>query len=286
MKDGYKDVSDLYARGDVLVLMNGKQVWVQALNSFEMEECRTAARVARARLVNVLRQPDSDEAQVVRAQFRDGRREEAIRNLVDSRQDEITLKISMEIDADPEWQEVIDLVSRSKDIASRGPTEEEAKALEESSHKYVAFINRRVQEETDLLTKEMEALDDQQLEDAILDNYIRREGDRIAMDEYRLAEMALAARTCDAEMDDNGTWVHKIPVSQREPIWDRKEMRSLPEQLQQEIQLVLRTLNMPAQTAKDSAAPASSSDSSVPPNEEEASQPSTPEATSSSPPGT
>lgn len=286
MKDGYKDVSDLYARGEVLELMNGKLVWVQVLNSFELEECRTAARVARARLVNALKHEDSSESQIVRSQFREGHRDVAIDSIMSGRQDEISLKIAMEVESDPEWNEAIELVKRGKDVASRGPTDEESEALNRASAKYVDFIQSRVGEETELMRAELEALSDEQLEQEVLDEFVKRQGERAAYDEYRLCEMALAARTCDAKwVEEEGRWDHAIPVSEREPIWTKEEMRGLPEQLQMEIQTTLRSLSMTGQQAKGSAAQPSSSDSSQPPSEEAALQPSTPTETSSSHPG-
>lgn len=287
MKDGYKDVGDLYADGEVLKLRNGKLVWVQVLNSFELDECRTAARVAKARTINALEREDSPEAQIVRSQFRRGRRDLSIAHLLEMGMDEISLKVAQEIEADPEWEATMELLTRSNDIASRGPTDEEARALEEASIKYVQQINRRMDEEQELRRLALDALDDEQLEQEIVDAYIIQQGNHVAMEEYRLREIALAARTCDAEWDEaNEIWKHQIPISEREPIWSPEEARKLPEPLQAEIQAILRKLNMTGQTAKDSAEVASSSDSSLPPSEGEASQPSTPTEMSVALPGT
>lgn len=283
----YKQVSDLYVEGTELELRNGLVLWMQVLNPFEVDEARNAAQVAKARMVLALKTQGSDELGKLEAKFQEAGRDRVIEEMVNARSNELLVKVLEEIEDDPEWTESRSILEREDELKARPETDPERKLLEDLNVKYVQEIQKRLQDEEEWATRELETLDDDALLERFKEMWIEHRGGDRAMAEYHLTEVYHAARACEGVQGDDGVWDHSECEAHRLLAFeDREEVRSLPEPLQTEMQQIMIELNMSTREGKDSGSPASSSDSSALPSEQEASTPSTPTETPSVAPGT
>lgn len=281
----WRNVSDLYVTGVVVPLEGDSQIWLQVLNPFEQEECRTASRAARARAMAALK-PGCDELEAAKAAYLANGRQGAVEMLVQDHYGEFLLEIQNELEADPEWHDRLVLVHHGSDVAHQPATPEEEEAITDATREYMEAMNRGHAERSARQTDVYEAFPDDRLEQEIVKHYIDRRGNEAAGAEYGLCELYLAARICDAEWDGE-KWVHAIPSSERVRIWDSlDEVRALPDALLTLLRDELGKLNMSHREGKGSGARAISSISLPPSKPAEDSTPSTPDETPSEPLGT
>lgn len=285
-KGKYKRLASLYATGDVLELEDGIVLWMQVINSFEYDECRNAAQVAKARLTLALRDEDSDELAKMRAAIESEGRGQMIALLAEAKQGEWMVQATEEIMDDPEWADRIAVIERADEAEAAPPTEDEKKLLAKINTEYFAEVNERMEAERKAEVRRLEAMTDEDLHADYLDLWVERRGGEAAMANYRLYESFYAARACEGTKKEDGTWDHSECNGHRERAFDTiEELRELPDELQGLMVEKMAELNMSVREAKDSGSETSSSDSLPAPSEPEDSQASAPQEASSTPPG-
>lgn len=282
----YRRVPDLYVHGTELVLDEDTVMWVQVLNSYEMEEARHDAQTAQARIAMALREEGSDELAKAEARFFINGREAAVEALVDAYAGETLVKVNQELQSDPEWEERLDIARRGEDLAQ--PMEDAERALiDKINRDYLAEVSARLEQEREYLQKRFADMTIDELREQWMERYLDSRGSDAAMAEYAITEVWYAARVCDGFRNDDGTWSHASCEGHRMRVWETKaEVRELPTELMQLISDAVTELNMSPREAKNSDRPGSSSASSPQPNAEAVSSASTQEESPATAPGT
>ena len=125
MLDRLRRVTDLFVEGTEMPLGMDDQnkpvvVWVNKLNSFEVEEARRDAVAARGLRLLELEKEDNPERQAMLSQvgrWSDDRLREA---RVDQQSDELYLAVVNDLEADEEWGEKIGMLRRLPQLDCRG----------------------------------------------------------------------------------------------------------------------------------------------------------------------
>jgi hypothetical protein len=283
----YRRVTDLYVRGRELTLRDGTIMWVQVLNSFEVEAAREDGRGARARMVMALQEHGSDELAKVEASFFVIGRERIIEQLVDAKYPESLVRANETIANDPDWTERLAISARQDEILSREPSDPERQLLDKINQDYLVESGQLIDEALEDHRKKFEAMSDVEVRDAFVKLYIDQRGAGVALAEHRLSEVFFAARCCDGTQSTDGIWDHSSCDNHHVQVFEnRREVRDAPDDLIEEIHAALSQLNMTPRDAKNSDRPQSSSASSLPSNEEEASTASGPDVIPVADPGT
>lgn len=284
----YRKVTDLYVTGAELVLKDGTVMWLQVLNPFEMEEARHAAQSARARLVMALQNHGGDEMAYVEAALWSDGIEQAREKVLDFKAAGSVMEAVLAIKNDPDWKERLDILDRTD--ADETPLEPAEKELfQKLQLEYVAEVQRRVQDEESYLAQELAKAGREELLEEYKRLYIDRRGAEVANSEFRVTEVFYGARVCEGKQleGDEVGWDHSGCEGHQVQVFESKaEVRSLPEELAEQIGLAYQHLAMSLRDAKDLDRLASSSVSSRQPSAEAASTPSTPDETPSDAPGT
>lgn len=296
LNDRLRRVTDLFVEGAELYLGLDDSnepivMWVNKLNSFEVEEARRDGAVQRGIRVAALTADDNPERIAMEASVRVWDNERLAQNRLDQMSDEIYLRVLDDIDTDPEMREAVDMVRRGTVLLATAPEDDPRReALLEAQNKYLEAIRvnqERVRNETlaDLL--EMSRRD---LENDFTEAWRNRASLEVFMEERRVSELYVALRDCQASVerstDDPATfrYDHSACDHSRRLLLGRDEVRHLPERV---IELAIETLEkitVPAREAGNSDAPESSSDSPERPSAEEESAPSIPTETPSAAP--
>lgn len=277
----YKRVPDLYVVGTEHKLRDDTIVWLQVLNPLQRDEAQHDAQVARSRLIMALKSGHgSDERTKVEAAFFDDGREGAVRRLVNASLATHLVKTVDSIKSDPDWKEKLEIMDRSDELLARAAEDVERKLLTDINHEYVEEVTRRQNEEEAYLEKKFREFTDEQLIADYVELYVGRRGADVAAAEFMLTEIWYAARVCEGVEMAPGEYDHSECENHVLQAYETKaEVRSLPEDLQQELAGVMQTLNMSVFDAKNSDRQGSSSGSSPLPSAPEGSTPSTPAAT-------
>lgn len=283
----YRRVPELYTQGVELELKDGSAVYIKALNPYELQEARHDAQVARARIVMALKEHASEELDKVKATFFSDGREGAITRILDHRSSDVLMKATDAVANDPDWQERLDIAARSDDILAKPIEDPERKLLDEINRQYLTEVNERMVAELDFQREQITQMTEEQMLDEYVEMYIDSHGAQSAMAEHSLTEIWYAVRACDGVKKEDGTWDHEACDGHRLQVYESKrEIRDLPEELQQAYEAALQALNMTVREAKNSDRQGSSSGSSPLPSEEGASTPSTQTGIPAAVPGT
>jgi hypothetical protein len=217
-KSKYRRLVDLYVTGTEFVLKDGTPLWLQVLNPFEREVVRREAQVAQARQILAMKEHGSEEHDRVRAGFYAEGRDAAVVHLVDG---ELTKGFGKVVDAirnDPEWTERLEIFDRGQDDTAVLTTEEEL-LLGKIEADFYTEIGKRSQTERDFLMGKYEALDDDALWDSFLEMWLDRLGQQTAMEEYKVGQIAYAARVCEGRQRRRDAWDHSECAGHEERVW-------------------------------------------------------------------
>lgn len=281
----YKGLTSLYVEGVTHELRGGHIVWLQSMNNFELEEARSAAQAARARMKLALEQEDSDETAKFRAEFETVSRERVVSLLASARADKAVPEIIEALDNDPEWRERLDIIEMDDELV-REPTPDEKKLLERYNTEYLTEVADRVEAERSFQETSLEQLDEESLRREFSTLYVDKVSTDASMQEYKAAELYHATRVCEAVKNED-EWTHEACGGHPTRLFDSKQdVRSQPDSLLDELSEALNSISMTPRQGKGSGSPASSSDSSPQPEQEEGSTPSTQEETPTEPLGT
>lgn len=278
----YKRLTDLGVRGiELRPDPDTPLVYIQKLNSFEMEESRRDAQVARSRVVMALRKEDGDEMLAMRDMVTRLEKARLVEGIVGSHYTRNVGVASNAIYADPTWHERLDIMDRTN--RDTVPDDEKA-VLDKINGEYLDELTARVkvleEDERERLTNDP----DEALHTEYIETFVETRASATFMREMRYQEVLFGVRMCDAE-GDMGPWDH-TPCQHERLYEDVEEVRALSDELLAAYGRAFDQVNVPGRQAKGSASRQASSEPSRPPSVEEASAPSTQEAPSGTQGGT
>lgn len=282
VKGRYKNVQDLFVVGTE-VEVGDAVMWVQALNPFELDDCRESAATARARIMLALKEHGTDEEAQVRSRFEAAGRDGAISEIADYESNRKVGEVMEQIRFDEDWDERMTILEREEEIIARPPGDEEKLLLAQINREYITEIGERLTRLRDDVVRELESLDEGSLRQRYIDVWLDRVGTDRMMSEYQLTQLYYAARECASPV---GNFDHSECDHSVRAFDSKEEVRTAPAELQYLLAEALNRLDMTPRQAKNSDRQGSSSASSPLPSEPEASTRSTRGATPEPVPGT
>lgn len=292
--DRLRRVTDLFVEGKTLFLGledDGKPVtvWVNKLNSFEMEESRRDAVTARGLRLLELVKTDNPERQALMARVERWSDEELVRHRVDQQGDEIYLDVINDLESDKDWAEKIAIMRRLPtllDDSGAPENDERRKQLTDLNQEYMKALGDRLEKATNDKAVDLAKLSREHLVEDFMESWRSRLSLDEFMQEKRATELYAAMRECQAEMlpgafrDDEGRWNHAKCDHRIRLLEARAAVKLLPEPLLEKVINTLDDITTPDREAGNSDAPVSSSAPSEQDAAAEASTPSTPTETS------
>ncbi len=287
MSSRFRRLTDLFVTGTPLPLPDGSYLWVQALNSYQRDECVSDAQIARSRLVMALREK-GDERLKIEGRFYETGRPTMIQDLATHRASSKMGEYIEQMRADPDWSERMEILLRTDEKDTATPlTVEEVDLMASVNTAVMDELARRETEEVAFLTQSFEKLTDDDLIDEWTEDWLEGKGGDIAQGEYRLTEIWYATRWCAAIANADGELDHGACDGHRPKVFENRQgVREVSNELMSLIYAALSDLNMVGSDPKGSASAGSSSRSSPTPSAEEESRASTSAETPNSRPGT
>ena len=260
-----KTLADLYVRGNDLTLDDGQnqvKVWVQKLNPVETSQAARKADAARARVLTVRRDRQSEECMAVYSDILALTRDEQIEYLVNAERSIMMPKVEEELATTEEWAKD-GYLQGLRDAWREGLAEvfvdndEEHADWTEAQRVHdelVRFLDLVVKETNRNLEDHQEALgtmSSQELEDAVAELHFRNIGDRTWLEEFYRCEIWLGVRSAD---------------DHHERIFDKRaEVDELQLELLDQLKDSFRAITVDPVEGKDSAGNPPSSESSEAP---------------------
>lgn len=292
--DRLRRVTDLFVEGKTLFLGlddDGKPVtvWVNKLNSFEVEESRRDAVSARGLRLLELVKTDNPERQALMARVERWSDEELIRHRVDQLGDEIYLETINDLESDKDWAENIEIMRRLPQLlADSGAPEDDPrrKQLDDLNTQYLQTLSDRLDKATDDKAVDLAKLGRENLVEDFMESWRSRLSLDEFMQEKRATELYAAMRECQAEdlpglhQDAEARWNHAKCDHRTRLLDARAAVKLLPEPLLEKVIETLEEITAPDREAGNSDAPVSSSAPSEQDVPAEASPASTPTETS------
>ena len=287
-------VTDLFIEGTELYFgMDEVQqpivMWVNKLNSFEIEEARRDAMVKRGMRIAELSKPENPEFAAVMATINGWTDDKLAEERVEQKGDELYLDVLNDIEAEEGWKEKLDTIRRGPTLLDDegAPDDDPRRAdLLAVQQEYIAKVREgqeRAQQEALREVKD-------QGRAAIIEEYLEHWRNRVSLDvfmsERRVSELYAALRDCKAkvrfELPRDGS-TQKLEFDHTDCnhsvrlLSARSDVYSLPEAIIERAGDALDGITATPRDAGNSDAPASSSASSEQSSAEvEASTPSTP----------
>lgn len=291
--DRLRRVTDLFIEGAPLPLgMDDENkpvvIWVNKLNSFEVEEARRDAVTARGLRLLELEKDDNPEHRAITARMSRWSLEELAEARVEQQIDELYLGALNDLEADDDWGPKIEQMRRMPTLLDDegAPADDPRRTqLTDLNSEYLQELQARL----DARQKEARtAVLDQERKD-IEAEYLESWRNRMSLDEFmqerRTTEIYAALRECRATQSGTG-YDHTDCNHAKRLLDSRAAVRTLPEALIEAVIDKLGEVTSPERTAGNSGAPVSSSAPSEPQKLAEAGEPSTPEVTSPAAPTT
>ena len=294
LEDRLRRVTDLFVEGSECYLGMDRDnkpvmIWVNKLNSFEIEETRRDGMVRRGERILQLSKEDSPEYQSIKATLDRWSDEDLRQRRVDQRSEEIYLNTINDLEGDEVWAEKLSMMRRLPTLLDdQKATVDDPRRdqLEKLNNEYLEALRQGQEKRQREFLTEIEQLDRETLEE----DYFEAWRNRVSLDEYmeekRVTELFYAMRDCVAtEKGRDSTtgrllWDHSDCNHASRLLQQRKQVRELPETVIEKVIDILDDVTVPFRESGNSDAPASSSASSERPNEEADSTASTPEETS------
>lgn len=281
-------VTDLFIEGEEVFLGNDAGnvpvvIWVNKLNSFEIEEARRDGIVQRGLKMRDLADPDSPERAAFDAEVRLMNDERLQQAWVNHHVEEMYLDVVNEIETSEEWRTKVEEMRRLPELltdAGAPQTDPRWKQVEELQIAYMEAIRAGQEKAQKDSLREAQDFARDDLEASYFEKWRERQTLDIFMEERRITEIYVSARECDATRDGDG-WDHRACDHGKRLLPHRSMVKSLPPQIIEKIIDVLDDITTPQREAGNSDAPVSSSAPSEPSSASEApSTPSSQEATS------
>jgi len=257
-------------------------IWIAKLNAFEEEQANQAGRVARARLINAIREIGSPEWEVVQAQKRDIVDIVMVQSIVASRESELFIKAMTEMRGDERWREQLEILDQSE--------ESELKGIELEAHKKMraettaALLDLHKQKMDDL-AHDLGEMSRPDLEEHFEASFLNEQGMAAFGSERARHHLFLCMRICQASppAGDNARWDHSKCDHQQMFLASVNEADQLPQSVREKVEDAYASVAVSPSVARFTDALASSSESPEPSVKEAVSTPSGPEGTSPEP---
>lgn len=270
-----KRVTDLFVEGIEVYLGdddsgNPVVVWVNKLNSFEIEDARRDGVARRGERMAELGKPDNPERAGMEAEMATWTDEGLQRAWVTQKVDEVYLDVLNDIETDPEWRERVERMRRLPDLLDDGNVPEDdprRKELAEEQNAYVQAVADGQAAKHKELLEEAAGMERSALERDFAEKWRQRQTLDEFMEERRSTELFIALRECQATRkgtadDGRQLWDHTNCNHNQKLLPDRKMVRQLPEPVIAKVIDAVDGLRISQREAGNSDAPASSSASS------------------------
>jgi hypothetical protein len=291
-------VTDLFVEGTEVYLGDDEAgqpvvIWVNKLNSFEVEEARRDGQARRGLRMVELGKEDNPERAGIVAEMALWDDDQLAKNYVGQKADEIDLEAYNDHYADPEQRELLETITRMPQLLDEAGVAEDDPRRTELMNAQAAWMQALADRTKKLRSRALEdarAEEREALERAFIENWRQRETLDVFMAERRNTQLFYALRECKAQDVSTGArpgkvWDHSACDHSQRLVEDRAEVRMLPDTIMARCIETLDEITVPQREAGNSDAPASSSASSEPARQPEAtSQGSSPEVAPSEPP--
>jgi len=290
MESGLQGISALFQEGTEANLgtdQAGKPVvvWMNKLNSFEVEESLRDASVARAERMASLGD-DSSEVRGAKVEVDLWSDDDLAMAIVSFQDAECTMEALNNLQAEHEgWMELEDHVRRGPQLlADDGvqPGDPRFETLNDKMNEYMRLLNAEVSKVTAEHLADLKDKSRPKLEAKFMEQWRSRRTTDEWQGAKRMTEIWLSARRCEAVLEGGGrtlagemVWDHSACDHSVKQFSERKQIRRIPDGAMQIIVRAFESLQMSPRDMGNSDAPASSSASSEPSSTpEEASSPS------------
>ncbi len=265
-------VTDLFVEGEEVFLGLDETgdpvvIWVNKLNSFEIEEARRDGIVQRGLKMRDLAEEDNPERQAFFAEVR-LLSDEGLRHAwVNQRVEELYLDVVDEVESAAEMREKAELLRRLPQLLSDAEAAEDdprRQQLQDLQTEYLEAIRVGQEKRQKEALREAEGYDRADLETSYFEKWRERQTLDIFMEERRITEIFVAARECAAKRVDEVTWDHSACDHNIRLLPERALVKKLPPGV---VERLVDTLDRITATTRESGnwgAPASSSASSEP----------------------
>lgn len=288
----FKRVTDLFTEGKELLLGYDEErlpvlIWVNKLNSFEIEEARRDGIVQRGLKMRDLAQEGNPEREAFFAEIRLLTDEKLREAWVNQRVEEMYLDVVDEVETDPEMREKVETMRRLPTLLDdSGAADDDPRRdqLTELQAEYMDALRKGQDKRHAEGMKEAEEFPREDLEASYFEKWRERQTLDLFMEERRITEIYLSARECYGTSKPNG-WDHSKCDHSTRLLPERSLVKKMPPGVIEQLIDTLESLTSSQREAGNSDAPASSSASSEPSSASEApSIPSSPEETLSAVP--
>lgn len=262
-------------------------LWINKLSPFESEQCNHEGRVARARKMLAIRELGTPESDLFAADAASAQPEAIINSLLATKANEHMVKVMRELHSDPEWKPKLEILEwSSEQIEGLKEDDVEVQAMSKVLVEYQGEMTRRTDFLREELRSELKGMSDADLRAHFLESYVEEQGIRAFTVQQQKTQVFYALRRCEGVDHGEHTWTHENCDHSQHWLEGVNEVDQLPELLLSQIRTAYDSLNMPADVARFSEGPASSSASSGPSSKQEDLADSGPAATSDEPDGT
>ena len=283
INDRLRRVTDLFIEGAELYFGQDDEgqpvlVWVNKLNSFEIEEARRDGATKRGMRLAELTRPDNPELIALQATMATWDADKLAEMRVEQMGDEIYLGVINDLDSDPEWRQKLDLIRRGPQLLSDEGADSADERYQQIAAAQTEYVDAVRQGQS---RRQLEALDDvkQNSRQTNIDDYLQNWRDwasrDVFMQERRVSELFAALRDCKGALksrEDDGTLLfdHADCDHSLRLLKDRAAVYKLPEAVIERAVDAIDGVTVPPREAGNSDAPASSSASLERSTEEEA----------------
>lgn len=208
-------LADLYVTGKAVVLEDDKgtreEVWLQKLSPIEHEHALRAANAARARVLMVRNDPESEEWQATYAQVADswGNRDEIIDYLISRDIREREQSIAEELGAEEEWSKDGYLQGLNdswegdqhtrglKEEYARDPEHPEASRIFNEMKRFQTIVEEKLEPVRSSLRRDYERDSDETIRRKMIERLLETTADAEWLREISMMEMFYATRDID-----------------------------------------------------------------------------------------
>lgn len=262
-------------------------VWVNKLNSFEVEEARMDGQVRRSERMAALGRENSPERAGVLAEISVWSHDQLATKLVDLRKEELYLDALNDLQEDSEQRERLDRIQRLPQLladSNASADDPRRETLAEDQRTWMAALSKAQEKRQRDAHADAVELTREDLETAYFEQWRSGQTIDVFMQERRTTQMFLALRECDAVDVSTDVkarkWDHSKCDHSKRLMSERSQVNNLPDVLVEKFIDAIDSVSVSPRQAGNSDAPASSSASLEPSSAAEAtSRPSTPEAT-------
>lgn len=238
-------------------------VWIAKLNSFEEEEANMAARVARARLINAIKEIGSPEYDYLKSQMATMLTEAMAMSIAQSRESEIFVKAMNQLRSDPDWTEKHLILDQTEEERLTGIEKEAHEKLKNEQAAALLDLHEQLMKD---LRKELSELHRDEILELFEQAYLNEQGMAAFGVERSRQHIYLCMRVCQATppTDDNGRWDHSGCDHQRRFLASDLEVNQLPQSVRDQVEQTYQSLMLSPMLARFTDALASSSASLEP----------------------